>query len=507
MACKRILLGLIFSMMLLETTRAEEHIQPLGVNNAVEIALANNLNLRLQREEVDRNQGGVLVEKGEFDAILAAELMSQEEQKMSPVAIGSPQQETFLEWNTSLQKKMTFGSEFSLSWQNNRTDTDSSFTLLNPSYYSGVIFSLRQPLLKGRGVEVQTANLRAARRQVEAEIFLVDSRAADLAAEVKKAYWELVFAGQDIEVKNLSLTLAKKLRDETREKIVAKVMAPVEIYEPESEVALREKLLIQGERAIGAAEDDLKLLLNSNDWGESLVTSDLPQLSGKLPNLEQVLQYALNNRPDIKAADLKIKAAHITVNGARNRTLPSLDLSGAVGVSGTDNTYGNSLDNVSNRSDTMWQVGLVLSVPLGNYSAEGNYRQAKANLAQAEIRAELVRQQVRRSAREAVRDVRLAVKGVEAAEKTTLATMKRLEAEQEKFPVGLATANNVLEAQTAYAEALSSEHRFRAEYAMAMAELDRIQGLITLDKKLGEQVDFEGFLQPTGEDIKSLNGH
>ena len=479
---KFFLLAVIFTLGSSGPIRAEEQRQPLGVNSAVEIALANNLNLRLQREEVDRNQGALLSEQGAFDTTLGVELISQE-QKMSPVAIGSAQQETSSDWNISLQKKMTTGTEINLSWQNNRFDTDSSFTFLNPSYYSGVMMSLRQPLLKGRGTEMQTSNLRAIEQQVEAEKFLVDSQAADLAAEVKKAYWELVFAWQDIEVKRLSLTLAEKLRDETREKIAARVMARVDIYEPESEVALREKLLIQGERAIGTADDELKLLLNSNNWGVSTAPSDLPLLSDQLPDLETVMQNALNNRSDVKAADLKVKAARITVHGAKNRTMPSLDIGGAFGVSGTDSSYGDSLDNVSDGSDTVWQVGLVLSAPLGNQYAKGNYQEAKASLAQAETRAEWLRQDVRRSVRETVRDVRLAIKAVEAAEKTTLATLKRLEAEQEKFPAGLATANNVLEAQTAYAEALSSEHRLRVEYAMTMAELDRVQGFISFVKE------------------------
>ena len=59
-----------------------------------------------------------------------------------------------------------------------------------------------------------------------------------------------------------------------------------------------------------------------------------------------------------------------------------------------------------------------------------------------------------------------------------LATLKRLEAEQEKFEGGRSTANDVMEAQEAYAEAVSSDNRVRVEYAKTLAELDRIQGVI-----------------------------
>jgi outer membrane protein TolC len=196
------------------------------------------------------------------------------------------------------------------------------------------------------------------------------------------------------------------------------------------------------------------------------------------PDFDRVLANAMANRPDIKAADLQIEAARLRAAAAKNRTLPSLNLEGGVGLGGTSDSYQNSLDNISSDPDTIWQVGIVFSTQLGNNTAKGEYQQAKAGLAKARTKSEFLRQQVRRSTREVVRDVALAVKGVEAAGKTSLATLKRLEAEQEKFEVGRSTANDVLEAQEAYAEAVSSENRVRVEYAKTLAELDRIQGII-----------------------------
>jgi outer membrane protein TolC len=455
--------------------------QPITIKVAVQTALINNLNLRLQQEEVARTQGAALSEEGTFDVTLTAEAMNRE-LDATPVALGSSQQETNTEWNARLSKRLTSGTELDMSWENSRLDTDSLFYPISPIYNSGLSLGVRQPLLQGLGTEVQTARLEAARRRAEAAAFQVDSRAADLAAEVKKAYWELVFAWQDIDVRKLALTLAETLRDETKEMIEVGMLAAVEIYEPESEVALRERQLIGGERAIGVAEDELKLLLNNKDWGIGLDPRDRPQLIVSVPDFDQVLTNAIANRPDIKAADLQVEAARLVVAAAKNQTLPSLDLKGGVGIGGTSNTYGSSVDNISSDPDTIWQVGIVFSTPFGNRTAKGEYQQAIAGLAQTRTEAEYLRQQVRRSTREVVRDVELAIKGVEAAQKTSLATLMRLEAEQEKFAVGRSTANNVLEAQEAYAEAVSSENRVRVEYAKAVAELDRIQGMIRLEE-------------------------
>jgi outer membrane protein TolC len=75
--------------------------------------------------------------------------------------------------------------------------------------------------------------------------------------------------------------------------------------------------------------------------------------------------------------------------------------------------------------------------------------------------------------------VQLAIKALEATRKTTLATLKRLEAEQAKFAAGRATTLDVLTAQEAYSQALSQQNLTSVNYANTLAELDRIQGLIT----------------------------
>jgi outer membrane protein TolC len=56
---------------------------------------------------------------------------------------------------------------------------------------------------------------------------------------------------------------------------------------------------------------------------------------------------------------------------------------------------------------------------------------------------------------------------------------KSLEAEQAKFASGRSTTIDVLIAQEAYSRALSQQNLTKINYAGTLAELDRIQGLIT----------------------------
>ncbi len=449
----------------------------------MESALLNNLNLKLRQEDVQQAEGITEAARGRFDTLFSAEAGRQNE-TFTPLITGGVEEENSTTWNVGLQKRFFPGTELDLSWENNHRDSTPSPYRLDPVYNSKLVLGIRQPLLKGFGSDVQTADIRASQKQKEANVYLVDSEAADLVADVKNAYWELVFAWQDIEVRKLSLELANKLLDDIKARIQAGKLANVEIYRPESEVARREENLITGERAIGFAEDNLKFLINSKDWQTAFSPLDLPEMKAIQPDLAVTLENALTNRPDLKAAKLLTQAAQIREQSTKNNTLPALALVGSIGAGGVDDSYGSSIDNSFHDSETLWSVGVNFSIPFNNSFAQGEYRQAKAALTKAQTSTELLRQGVRRTVRTTVRDVYLAIKAMEATQKTSLASRKGLEAEQIKFNAGRATSLDVLVAQETYSEALSQENRTKIIYAQTLAELDRIQGLVTIPDNL-----------------------
>ena len=469
---------LLLPVAFIANTATAEDVEELNLRSAVELALKNNLNLQLRQEDVDSAEGATQAQEGVFDIFIDADAGFQSREQ-TPIFVAGPEQVDTGQWNAEASKLFTTGTSVSLGWNNSSFNSDTKGLLLDPSYDSGLTLGLRQPLMKGFGEEVQTALLRSSEKQLEAASFQVDNEAANLAADVKIAYWNLVFAIQDIEVKRLSVTLAQKLLEETEAKISAGRLAEVDIYQPQSEVARREEELIGSERAIGTAEDELKLLLNSDKWPTTIEPTDQPASEPVIVDLMTVQNNALKSRPDIKAADLLIEAAKYEELKAKDDIRPDLALVGGVGLTGTDEKYGDSLDNSLSNPDNLWEVGVTFSIPLQNRTAKGNYRQAKASYNRAKTSAELLRQQIRRTVRTTVRDVRLAIKAIDATRKTSLASLKALEAEQAKFDSGRSTTLDVLIAQQSYSQALSQQNLTLITYAGILAELDRIQGLVT----------------------------
>lgn len=461
------------------TVNGAETTLPLTLKQAVESALQNNLNLKLTREDTEIAGGAVDIAQGRFDKNITAQA-GYESQESTPLVIGGAEQEDMGNFDINMSKRFTTGTELQFGWQNTSYDSDSVAMSLNPSYNSGLKMGLAQPLLRGWGSDIQTAQVQAAEKNYDAASYQVDSTAADLAALVKTGYWNLVFAWQDISVKTLSLDLAQKLLGETEAKISAGKLAQVEVYQPQSEVARREEDLIGAERAIGAAEDNLKLLMNSGDWLIQYEPTDSPLTAPVTIEPMSVLNKALENRPDLKAAELAIQAARLDEMIAEDNLRPDLNLSGGLAYGGTDDGYSEALSASVDDPNLGWQVGLTFTHSLDNSQARGSLRQAKANHSKARTNSQLLKLQITKSVRTTVRDVELAIKAMEATRKTSLATQKRLEAEQAKFDAGRSTTLDVLIAQEAYSEALSQENRTAIVYVQSLAELDRIQGLVTL---------------------------
>lgn len=475
-----IILAIVFSLIQIPYTvvGADTESFDLSLSDAVKTALQNNLGLQLREEDVTISEGTVQEAESKFDALLSADIGAAETNS-TPVTIASSTEERNAAWNAQVEKRFSPGTEFDISWKNGNLDTDSDIYLFDPVYNTALTLGIKQPLLKGRGSEAQMADINSAQSGLEASSFLVDSEAADLAAEVKNAYWQMVYAYQNLEVLKLGLTLAKTLRDDTAAKINAGKLASIDIYQPESEVARREEDLITGERAIGVAEANLKLLMNSQDWLMPFSPTNKPKTAPVTPDIKTVLDNALENRPDLKAAAMQIKASEFQVNKAENNILPALNLVGSVGFGGTDDTYGNALDSSLNDSETLWQLGVTFSRPFNNSLAKGQLRKALAQNRKSRTSLELLKQNIRRTVRITVRDVELALKAIEATNKTAIATEKRLEAEQIKFDAGRSTTLDVLIAQQDFSNALSAENLTKVIYAQTLAELDRIQGFIT----------------------------
>jgi len=97
-------------------------------------------------------------------------------------------------------------------------------------------------------------------------------------------------------------------------------------------------------------------------------------------------------------------------------------------------------------------------------------------LKQALIDQRKVQQTVSRDIFQTVRNLETSSKSVEVTRAATVLARTQLEAEQEKFRLGLSTSFNVLQFQNQLTSARSSEIRALSDYNEALGRLDQVTG-------------------------------
>jgi outer membrane protein TolC len=450
----------------------------LTLRECVELALANNLDIQIERINPGIASLGVVREQAAFDPVLTGS--ASYEDSTRPTGAGQLTEKQ-LEMEAGLGGLLPTGARYSLFASDART----SGTLTTNFTYTGTAgISLAQPLLRNFGPGANTALIRAARksRQIAAHEFA--GQVISTVTGVNNAYYELVFAIEDHKAKLEDLNRAKALLADNRRRVEVGVMSPLDVTQAEAGVAEREEAVIVAERVIRDRENSLKRLISRDVMamrGVTLVPVDYPRVEMVEIDAARSIATALLLRPELLRAKEELERRNILVKYNRNQWWPEVDLEASYALAGRGDTFGRFADSVGDADNPAWAVGVVVSVPLGNRQARANYRISRLQAEQALLSLKRAEQEVIVEADNAARLVQSNLKRVEATRAASRLAEESLKAEEHKLRAGASTSFLVLQAQAQLAAARSSEIRARADYAQSIAELARAEGT-TLEK-------------------------
>jgi outer membrane protein TolC len=205
-----------------------------------------------------------------------------------------------------------------------------------------------------------------------------------------------------------------------------------------------------------------------------LADEDINNLSVIPAKAQFNIQTAYENRSELKSLELATKIYDEKINIARAEYLPHISLIGNYMV-----TNPNLYNGFQNKFSGMWNVGVILQVPIWNWGEGINkVRQAKseANITRYQLSdaREKIELQVNQSA----------YKVNEAAKRYTMATKNMEKAEENLryanvgFKEGVIPSSNVLEAHTAWLQAKSD--RIDAEIDIKLTNIYLQKSLGTL---------------------------
>jgi len=204
------------------------------------------------------------------------------------------------------------------------------------------------------------------------------------------------------------------------------------------------------------------------------------------------VKNALQNRTDLREFKKRMENTDIGMRFAANQKLPAVDLTaryGLAGVAGTQysraedgslidptfRSFGDALRDVFGNDFKTWSVALNVSYPLGTSTADAAYAQARIQKQQEQVTLANLELNVTQAVRDAARNVNTGLRRVEATRRARELAERRLEADNKRFSVGLATTFELLQSQRDLARARQSELRATIDYNQALVDFEAVQ--------------------------------
>jgi outer membrane protein TolC len=465
---------------------------PLSLNDAIALALANNVDLDVSVDTAEAARYNLMLNWGIFDPLFQASAVRAHTETPATTTLAGanlPTADTF-DGRGQLQQLLPIGGTVTLGYAANRTASNSTFASINPSYSSTMTLSLSQPLLRGFGLTPTYWQITIARNS-QSFAYLDFVRSVQTVVNgVEQAYWDLVYAIENLKVKQESLTIAKDLNRITKIKIDVGSLAPIDIVQTEVGIAQAEQDIITAEGLIGDAQDRLKRNMNFDQarWsGTPIAPTDKVQADEMVSiQIDEATRISLERRPEVQQAVYQAHSDFIRYQYWRNESLPGLNLIGSYGNPGVGGTtlldqfgnplpnplpggFGDALSQMFDRKFKNWSIGLQLSYPILNRAGRGNLGVAKYTFESSRARLTTTEQNVQVEVRAAARAIDTAARSIVAARKGRELAERNLDAERKKFENGMSTTFQVNQIQRDLSAARTNEMQALAVYRKAVA--------------------------------------
>jgi len=490
----------LFLLLFFATTAAAGAVD-LSLKDAITIALENNRDIQIEKENVVVSEGEITRQKGIFDPILNISSYYNDGEFPSVstfIPSGTINEENF-NLSGSFLGKFSTGTFYNvLNFESTRTVTDSPIDDLSPSWFNNLNFSIGQELLRNFGVDVNNTFVITARRSNQISMKEFENVVTNVILEVERRYWLMVAARQNLELERKALELAQDLQRRNEIQVEVGVLPPVAVTQAKSEVAAREVDVIRAENTLQATEDNLKNTL-AMDLSQNIDATDEPTTEVFQFSEQESLDEAYRERPEIQQAKLNIENKETLKHYYSNQRLPRLAIEGSVqlqGLGGDENPNrlsfgdepepipsqflgaGEAFSQIFGGDFTTWQILGVFSFPIFNRTAEGDYVKASAELDRSEITLKKTEDDVALDVKSAIREIENSLRAIDAAKVSVELAKEVVINEQERLNVGIGTTREVLEAQRDLIDAGVREITAIANYNIALAELERAKGTL-----------------------------
>jgi outer membrane protein len=415
------------------------------------------------------------------------------------------------------------GTSVAVGLNGNRQSSSSISSLFNPEVPTGFFIGIDQPLLNGFGYRANAKFIRIAQNDIKFADAAFRLQVMTTIAQVVNDYHTLLYDRENVRVAQEAVNYSQHLLDDNKKQVQIGTLAPIEVVRAESELATDQQTLIVAQTTLKQEEEVLKTEISKQVTPE-LAGVDIdptdklpsPEPSDVVP-VEQALQLAYENRPEITEGELNLRNQDITLKAVRNALLPTLTAYGSYtpsGLSGnvtcfegpvspngivcppgvaagtviTPGGVSQSLTSLFHGRYPYYSYGISLSLPIRNRAEQADA--ARAVFEQRQLQTQL--QQTRNTIAQDVRNAEIALTQAKARIDATIKAVdlarQTLDADQKKFQLGETTTFQLIQDQRDLTTAEGNQASAHNAYATAITQFGQATGTL-LDRYHVEMAD------------------
>ena len=322
-------------------------------------------------------------------------------------------------------------------------------------------------------------NIEARKAEMQSSEADLDKIKSDIELQVTIAYLQVLLSKENLQTQESQLELSQQKIQQMQALVEAGKLPEGELYELNAQLAKEELSLTQLQHHLKLALLDLAQLIELDEFENFDIQSEMDmQPMNQLPlSADRVYQSALQNRPEIRAAEYRLVGNLKNIDIARSAFYPSLNLgaqlgSGYYNLKGVDNpSFSRQMnDNLSTH------IGFNLHIPIFNrFETKTRVQTSRVAAENSRIEMENIKLELRKKIEQAYQNAVAAQARYAAAQKTELASREAFRYAEQKYEAGRSSVYELYQAKSNLTLVLSELSQSKYEYLLRVKVLELLQ--------------------------------
>jgi outer membrane protein len=325
-------------------------------------------------------------------------------------------------------------------------------------------------------------SIRQTQKAAEAQLYQINQTRQDVIFEVSQQYLQVLLNQELLRIAEANLEQQQKLAESIETFVKAGIRNIADQYNQESAAKNTALEVVERKNQLTISKVRLIRILQIDPFKEWQFTEtglEQSTLIQQQVSLEEAYNAAIAHRPDIKHQRNTIEASQYGLKAARGNYYPRLSVGYYLG-SQYSSLFNPTLSEQLLDINRVNVVSLDLSIPIFNNLQNATaIQRSRQQLNNAELAMEDLERNIFEQVQTATADYETAKERIAAAEAQVKAAEKALEAEKERFKLGVGNILDLNRVNAAYVEALATKAQADYQIIFQKTALDYFMGKLS----------------------------